>query len=110
MTTAARSILPPAVSAPSVPSASATPSAPAPSCSPWPPGCSPRTATPGARVDEIAEQTRTTKRMIYYYFGGKEQLYLAVLENAYLGIREAEQQLRTSTIWTRSRRSAGWPS
>jgi AcrR family transcriptional regulator len=31
--------------------------------------------------------------MIYYYFGGKEQLYLAVLENAYRGIREAEQKL-----------------
>ncbi|MHA3023134.1 TetR/AcrR family transcriptional regulator [Mycobacterium sp. BMJ-28] len=48
----------------------------------------------GARVDEIAERTRTTKRMIYYYFGGKEQLYLAVLENAYRGIRDAEQKLR----------------
>jgi len=48
----------------------------------------------GARVDEIAERTRTTKRMIYYYFGGKEQLYLAVLENAYRGIREAEQKLK----------------
>ena len=48
----------------------------------------------GARVDEIAERTRTTKRMIYYYFGGKEQLYLAVLEKAYRGIREAEQKLR----------------
>jgi AcrR family transcriptional regulator len=47
----------------------------------------------GARVDDIAERTRTTKRMIYYYFGGKEQLYLAVLENAYLGIRQAEQAL-----------------
>ncbi|MFT4052494.1 MAG: TetR/AcrR family transcriptional regulator [Microbacterium sp.] len=44
----------------------------------------------GARVDVIAERTRTTKRMIYYYFGGKEQLYLAVLEEAYRGIREAE--------------------
>ena len=30
----------------------------------------------GARVDDIAERTRTTKRMIYYYFGGKERLYL----------------------------------
>ncbi|MCE0536152.1 TetR family transcriptional regulator [Kineosporia rhizophila] len=47
----------------------------------------------GARVDEIAERTRTTKRMIYYYFGGKEQLYVAVLENAYAGIRAAEQAL-----------------
>jgi AcrR family transcriptional regulator len=47
----------------------------------------------GARVDEIAAKTRTTKRMIYYYFGGKEGLYLAVLEGAYRRIRELEQQL-----------------
>ena len=47
----------------------------------------------GARVDEIAERTRTTKRMIYYYFGGKEQLYLAVLEDAYRGIRQAERAI-----------------
>jgi AcrR family transcriptional regulator len=45
----------------------------------------------GARVDEIANRTRTTKRMIYYYFGGKEQLYLAVLERAYAEIRAAER-------------------
>lgn len=45
----------------------------------------------GARVDEIAARTRTTKRMIYYYFGGKEQLYLAVLERAYAEIRAAER-------------------
>ncbi len=47
----------------------------------------------GARVDEIAAKTRTTKRMIYYYFGGKEKLYIAVLEQAYTGIRALEQQL-----------------
>lgn len=52
----------------------------------------------GARIDEIARRTRTTKRMIYYYFGGKEQLYLAVLENAYRGIREAEQTLRVNEL------------
>ncbi|WP_433310109.1 TetR/AcrR family transcriptional regulator [Micromonospora sp. CA-269861] len=47
----------------------------------------------GARVDEIAARTRTTKRMIYYYFGGKERLYITVLERAYVGIRALEQQL-----------------
>lgn len=52
----------------------------------------------GARVDEIAERTRTTKRMIYYYFGGKEGLYMAVLESAYRGIREAEQRLRVDHV------------
>jgi AcrR family transcriptional regulator len=47
----------------------------------------------GARVDEIADQTRTTKRMIYYYFGSKERLFVAVLERAYATIRAAEQTI-----------------
>ncbi|MFI5930801.1 TetR/AcrR family transcriptional regulator [Actinoplanes sp. NPDC051494] len=47
----------------------------------------------GARVDEIAARTRTTKRMIYYYFGGKEQLYVAALQAAYARIRAAEQRV-----------------
>ena len=47
----------------------------------------------GARVDEIAAQTRTTKRMIYYYFGSKERLFVAVLERAYAAIRAAEQSI-----------------
>jgi AcrR family transcriptional regulator len=51
----------------------------------------------GARIDEIAEKTDSSKRMIYYYFGGKDGLYRAVLERAYLGIRtrEAEQHFDT---------------
>lgn len=52
----------------------------------------------GARVDEIARRTSTTKRMIYYYFGGKEQLYVAVLENAYLGIRAVEQEVKVADL------------
>ena len=47
----------------------------------------------GARINLIADKTSTTKRMIYYYFGGKEQLYVAVLEQAYGFIRSLEQQL-----------------
>ncbi|MDX8482072.1 TetR/AcrR family transcriptional regulator [Mesorhizobium sp. VK24D] len=47
----------------------------------------------GARVDAIAERTRTSKRMIYYYFGGKEGLYLAVLEKAYADVRAIEEGL-----------------
>ena len=46
----------------------------------------------GARVDEIAARTRTTKRMLYYYFTNKEQLYIAVLEQAYATARDAERQ------------------
>jgi AcrR family transcriptional regulator len=52
----------------------------------------------GARVDEIAALTRTTKRMIYYYFGGKEQLYVAALERAYGRIRAAEQQVSVAHL------------
>ncbi|MDE2043286.1 MAG: TetR family transcriptional regulator, partial [Alphaproteobacteria bacterium] len=44
----------------------------------------------GARIDEIAAQTNTSKRMIYYYFGGKEQLYRAVLAQAYQQVRSLE--------------------
>lgn len=47
----------------------------------------------GARVDEIAERTRTTKRMLYYYFGSKEGLFVAVLERAYAAIRAAEREV-----------------
>lgn len=52
----------------------------------------------GARVDEIAERTRTTKRMIYYYFDSKEGLYQAVLEEAYRGIRRAESTIDVSAL------------
>lgn len=45
----------------------------------------------GARVDEIAAKTRTSKRMLYYYFGGKEQLYTAALEQVYAVARQAER-------------------
>jgi AcrR family transcriptional regulator len=47
----------------------------------------------GARVDEIAARTRSSKRMIYYYFGDKEGLYLSALENAYRLVREGESRL-----------------
>jgi len=47
----------------------------------------------GGRIDAIAEKTRTSKRMIYYYFGGKEDLYLAVLERSYRQIRTIEADL-----------------
>lgn len=47
----------------------------------------------GARIDAIAESTRTSKRMIYYYFDSKEGLYVAVLEDAYKRIRSIESGL-----------------
>lgn len=47
----------------------------------------------GARVDEIARRSGINKRMIYYYFGDKSGLYLAVLEASYADIRNAEIKL-----------------
>jgi AcrR family transcriptional regulator len=44
----------------------------------------------GARVDEIAEVTNTSKRMIYYYFKSKEGLYRAVLERCYHRLRRLD--------------------
>ena len=47
----------------------------------------------GARVDTIASRSGVNKRMIYHYFGDKEGLYLAVLEETYSAIRMAEVEL-----------------
>lgn len=47
----------------------------------------------GARVDAIAARTKTAKRMIYYYFNSKEELYQTVLDQAYSGIRTLEAEL-----------------
>ena len=52
----------------------------------------------GARIDEIAAATRTSKRMIYYYFGSKDGLYLAVLEEAYRRMRSIEADLHLGDL------------
>lgn len=52
----------------------------------------------GARIDVIAEAMRTSKRMIYYYFGSKEGLYVAVLEEAYRRIRAIESDLHLDDL------------
>lgn len=52
----------------------------------------------GARIDDIAARTKSSKRMIYYYFGDKERLYIHALENAYLTVRQGENQLDTDGL------------
>ncbi|WP_376099009.1 TetR/AcrR family transcriptional regulator [Roseomonas sp. CCTCC AB2023176] len=47
----------------------------------------------GARVDEIAARAGANKRMLYAYFGSKEDLWLTVLEAAYGRKREEERSL-----------------
>lgn len=52
-----------------------------------------RNGLSGARVDVVAARARSNKRMIYHYFGNKEGLYLAVLEQLYAELRGAESAL-----------------
>jgi AcrR family transcriptional regulator len=52
----------------------------------------------GARVDRIAQRAVLNKRLIYYYFGDKEKLFQAVLEQAYQDIRQEEQQLALQAL------------
>jgi AcrR family transcriptional regulator len=52
----------------------------------------------GARVDDIAARSGVNKRMIYYYFGDKNGLYLSVLEASYAAIRNAELKLHLTDL------------
>jgi len=52
----------------------------------------------GARIDEVAERAKSNKRMIYHYFGNKEELFQRVVEDAYLDIRAAEKKLNLEQL------------
>ena len=52
----------------------------------------------GASVNEIAARAQVNKRMLYHYYGKKDDLYLAVLERSYTGIRSAETQLHLTDL------------
>jgi AcrR family transcriptional regulator len=52
----------------------------------------------GARVDRIAQRARANKRMLYYYFGDKDGLFLAALEDRYVHIRSAERELQLAHL------------
>ncbi len=52
----------------------------------------------GARVDEIAARAGANKRMLYAHFGGKEELWLVVLEAAYAAKRAEERALRVDAL------------
>src|ERR1700736_4353407 len=47
----------------------------------------------GARVDQIARRAETNERMLYYYFGSKEQLFTAVLEQAFASFCALERAI-----------------
>lgn len=52
----------------------------------------------GARVDDIALRAKSNKRMMYHYFGNKEELFRIVLEEAYGDIRAAEAKLELDRL------------
>jgi TetR/AcrR family transcriptional regulator, upper aerobic nicotinate degradation pathway regulator len=51
----------------------------------------------GGRIDEISKAAKSYDRMIYYYFGSKEDLFIAVLEDMYKRFNEAETALELDT-------------
>ncbi|MGG5887613.1 TetR family transcriptional regulator [Falsiroseomonas sp. HC035] len=52
----------------------------------------------GSRVDEIAARAGANKRMLYAYFGSKEELWLTVLEQAYAAKRAEERELSVDSL------------
>src|ERR1700741_1796227 len=52
----------------------------------------------GARVDVIAEEAAANKRMLSYYFGSKDDLFVPVLERAYGAMREREKALKLTDL------------
>ena len=52
----------------------------------------------GARLERIAAKVGCAKRMLYYYFGNKKDVYLAVIEQSYSDIRESEEMLNLDAM------------
>jgi len=52
----------------------------------------------GGRIEAIAERAGVNKKLIYYYFEGKDELFLAVLEQTYADIRAAERELHLEAM------------
>jgi TetR/AcrR family transcriptional regulator, upper aerobic nicotinate degradation pathway regulator len=51
----------------------------------------------GGRVEQISKAAKSHDRMIYYYFGSKEGLFIAVLEDTYRRFNDAESALALDT-------------
>lgn len=52
----------------------------------------------GARIDDIARRAGVNKQLVYHYFGSKDGLYTAVLEDVYAAIREREADLKLAAL------------
>lgn len=51
----------------------------------------------GGRIEQISKAAKSYDRMIYYYFGSKEGLFIAVIEDTYRRFNDAEQGLVLDT-------------
>ena len=51
----------------------------------------------GGSIEKISKSAKSVDRMIYYYFGSKEGLFIEVLENAYRRMNDAELKLKLDT-------------
>jgi AcrR family transcriptional regulator len=51
----------------------------------------------GGRIEQISKAAKSYDRMIYYYFGSKEGLFIAVLEEMYRRFNEAEAKVVLDT-------------
>lgn len=52
----------------------------------------------GGRIEQISRAAKSHDRMIYYYFGSKEQLYVEVLEKLYGDIRNTETRMNLTAL------------
>jgi AcrR family transcriptional regulator len=57
-----------------------------------------QTGLGGTRLEDVAQRAGVDKRLIYYYFQNKNQLFLAALEDVYAGIRQAEEALKLTAL------------
>ena len=48
----------------------------------------------GGRIEQISSEAESNDRMIYYYFGSKEKLFVRVLEHTYEQFNHAESLLK----------------
>lgn len=51
-----------------------------------------------ARIEDVAKRAGANRRMIYYYFGSKDALYLAALEGVYAELMNEERKIDVDNL------------
>jgi AcrR family transcriptional regulator len=50
------------------------------------------------RIEDVAKRASANRRMIYYYFGSKDALYLAALEGVYAELMDEERKIDVDNL------------